>query len=42
MLPPERLDQLREMGERMAAILPLIDDGRGHLAFTVVHATRVG
>jgi SAM-dependent methyltransferase len=35
-------EQMREMAERAAVILPLIDDGRVHLPFTVVHATRVG
>jgi hypothetical protein len=29
------------MAARMAAILPLIDDGRIHLPRTVVHATKI-
>jgi SAM-dependent methyltransferase len=41
-LPQEHLDQLRNMSERYAAILPWLDGERVHLPFTVVHATRVG
>lgn len=41
-VPPERVEQMREMGERMSAILPLLDGDRVHLPFTVVHATRIG
>lgn len=41
-LPQEHLDQLRDMAERYAAILPWLDGERVHLPFTVVHATRVG
>jgi SAM-dependent methyltransferase len=40
-MPADRVEQLREMSERMAVILPLIDTGVVHLPFTVVHATRV-
>ena len=41
-MPPERLEALRQMGERMSTILPLIDGDRVFLPFTVVHATRIG
>lgn len=41
-MPPERVEQMRRMGERMSVILPLIDGDRVHLPFTVVHATRIG
>ncbi len=41
-MPAERLDQMRTMAERMSVILPLVEGGRVHLPFTVVHATRVG
>ncbi len=40
-MPPERLEQVRRMDERMATILPLIDGDRVYLPFTVVHATRM-
>jgi SAM-dependent methyltransferase len=40
-MPPERAEQLRRMGERMATIIPLIDGDKVHLPFTVVHATRL-
>jgi hypothetical protein len=39
-MPPGLAEQMRRMAERMAMILPLIDDGRIHLPCTVVHATR--
>jgi SAM-dependent methyltransferase len=39
-MPPGLAQQMRHMAERMAAILPLIDDGRIHLPCNVVHATR--
>jgi len=41
-MPPERLEALRQMGERMSKILPLVDGDRVFLPFTVVHATRIG
>lgn len=41
-MPPERQEQMRQMAERMAVILPLVEGGRVHLPFTVVHTTRVG
>ncbi len=40
-MPPGQAEQMRHMAERMATILPLIDDGRIHLPCNVVHATRV-
>jgi len=39
-MPSAQAQQMRQMAERMAAILPLIDSGRIHLPCTVVHATR--
>jgi len=39
-LPPRLAGQMREMGARMAAIMPLLDDGRINLPCNVVHATR--
>ena len=39
-MPPGQAEQLRRMAERMATIVPLIDDGRIHLPCHVVHATR--
>lgn len=41
-LPPERVEQMRRMGERISTIRPVLDGDRVHLPFTVVHATRVG
>ena len=41
-MPPERLEAVRQTGERMATILPLIDGDRVFLPFTVVHTTRIG
>jgi SAM-dependent methyltransferase len=41
-LPPEQLERMAELGRRRAAIIPLLDDDRLHLPFTVVHAARVG
>ena len=41
-LPPERIEQMRQIGARMSTILPLVDGDRVHLPFTVVHATRIG
>lgn len=41
-IPADRVDAMRRMAERMAVILPLLEDERVHLPFTVVHATRVG
>ncbi len=40
-MPRGQAEQMRSMAERMATILPLIDDGRIHLPCNVVHATRV-
>lgn len=39
-MPPGQAEQMRRMAERMATILPLINDGRIHLPCTVVHTTR--
>ena len=41
MMPPERLEQMQQVTERFAAIVPLLDGDRVHLPFTVVHAVRV-
>ena len=41
-MPAGQAEQMRRMAERMATILPLVDDGRIHLPCNVVHATRVG
>jgi hypothetical protein len=38
---PEQLEQMVEVAERWAKIVPLIDGDRMHLPFTVVHAVRV-
>jgi SAM-dependent methyltransferase len=40
-LPPEALEHMREVAERYAAIVPLLDDDRVHLPFHVGHAERV-
>ncbi|ULP41607.1 amidohydrolase family protein [Mycobacterium lentiflavum] len=40
-MPPAQGRQMRQMAERMAVILPLVDSGRVHLPCTVVHATRL-
>lgn len=40
-MPPGQAEQMRSMADRMAKILPLIDDGRIHLPCNVVHATRL-
>lgn len=40
-MPPAQAQQMRDMAERMSAILPLIDGGRIHLPCTVIHASRV-
>jgi hypothetical protein len=39
-LPPGLAGQMRQMAERMATILPLLDDGRINLPCNVVHATK--
>ncbi len=39
-MPAGQAEQMCRMAERMAVILPLIDDGRIHLPCNVVHATR--
>jgi len=39
-MPPEALEQMREMTERFARIADLLDGDRVHLPFTVVHAHR--
>ncbi|BBX61666.1 hypothetical protein MSAS_08400 [Mycobacterium saskatchewanense] len=39
-MSPAQARQMRDMAERMATILPLIDGGRVHLPCTVVHSTR--
>jgi SAM-dependent methyltransferase len=41
-LPPEQLEQMAEVANRWAAIMPLLDGDRVHLPFTVVHAQRIG
>ncbi len=41
-MPHGQAEQMRLMAQRMAVILPLIDDRRIHLPCTVVHATRAG
>ncbi len=41
-LPAEALEQMREVAERYATIIPLLEDDRVHLPFHVVHAERVG
>ena len=40
-MPPEALEQMREVTERFAKIADLLDDDRVYLPFTVVHAHRV-
>jgi hypothetical protein len=40
-LPPEALEQMREVAARFEKIADLLDDGRIYLPFTVVHAHRV-
>jgi len=40
-MSPGQAEQMRRIAERMATILPLIDDGRIHLPCHVVHATRL-
>ena len=40
-LPPEALEQMRQVRERFAKIADLLDDDRVYLPFTVVHAHRV-
>ena len=40
-MPPEALEQMREVNERFARIADLLDGDRVHLPFTVVHAHRV-
>ena len=40
-MPSGQAEQMGRMAARMAAILPLIGDGRIHLPCTVVHATKV-
>jgi len=40
-MPPEALEQMREVAERFAKIAELLDDDRVYLPFTVVHAHRV-
>jgi len=39
-MPQGQAEQMRQMAQRMATILPLIDDRRIHLPCNVVHATR--
>jgi SAM-dependent methyltransferase len=39
-MPPEALEQMREVTERFARIADLLDGDRVHLPFTVVHAHR--
>jgi SAM-dependent methyltransferase len=40
-MPPEALEQMREVAARFERIADLLDDGRVYLPFTVVHAHRV-
>ena len=40
-MPPEALEQMREVTERFAKIADLLDDDRVYLPFIVVHAHRV-
>jgi SAM-dependent methyltransferase len=40
-LPPEALEQMREVTERFAKIAELLEDDQVYLPFTVVHAHRV-
>ncbi len=39
-MAPGQAEQMRRMAQRMATIIPLIDDGRIHLPCNIVHATR--
>ncbi|BBX48579.1 hypothetical protein GCM10009641_03750 [Mycobacterium cookii] len=39
-LPPGLAGQMRQLGERMATIVPLLDDGLINLPCNVVHATK--
>lgn len=41
-LPPEALEQMRDVRARFSAIAEFLDDDRVYLPFTVVHAHRVG
>ncbi|MGY4866813.1 class I SAM-dependent methyltransferase [Mycolicibacterium elephantis] len=41
-MPPEAVEHMRDMAARYEAVSGLLDDGRVHLPFTVVHAHRVG
>ena len=40
-MSPEQVELMKKTRERFAAIVPLLDDDRVHLPFTVVHAVRV-
>ncbi len=40
-MPPRQAEQMRLASQRLATILPLIDDARIHLPCNIVHATRV-
>jgi SAM-dependent methyltransferase len=40
-MPPQALEQMREVTERFAKIAEMLDDDRVYLPFTVVHAHRV-
>jgi len=40
-MPPEALEQMREVTARFERIADLLDGDRVHLPFTVVHAHRV-
>lgn len=40
-MPPEALEQMRQVAERFAKIVELVEDDRVYLPFTVVHAHRV-
>src|SRR3984893_1814576 len=40
-MPPEQRERMQEVDKRVAPIVPLVDDDRIHMPFTVVHAVRV-
>jgi hypothetical protein len=40
-MPPEALEQMRDVTTRFERVADLLVDGRVHLPFTVVHAHRV-
>ena len=40
-MPPEAVEHMKDVATRFERIADLLDDGRVHLPFTVVHAHRV-